>query len=114
MTHFMRLSGTSRIRRNYGVHRLFTITVGEEISESHSLFGPVEKVNEKIGKNRLPDPLSKVLSGGLSIASLKLSGGIETTVGIKLVDLSYFTSNISIRASYLFSRISWKFALLRY
>lgn len=96
---------------NYGVHRLFTIFAGEEIadeiSKSRSLYGRIEKVNEKIGKNRLLDPLSKVLSGVLSIASLKLSGGIETTVGIKPADLSYFISNISIRASYLFNRISW-------
>lgn len=45
----------------------------------HALGG--SRMNEKIGKNRLSDPLSEVLSGVLSIASLKLSDCTETAVG---------------------------------
>lgn len=55
-------------------------------------------MNEKIGKNRLSDPLSEVLLGVLSIVSLKLSdgGGI-----LKPADLSYFISHIDSRELFI-------------
>lgn len=61
-------------------------------------------VNEKIGKNRLLNPLSEVLSGALSIVSLKLSDCFVAPPGTALSRLIYRTPtpNMSNRASYLF------------